>query len=522
MGRQGEMILGFAIIVLIVGGGIYGIDRLIKALSPSQEPVQPSLSAYFDGNNLTIKGAALEGSQPLTKGKVLLRVLNLRGRFKQSVFVDLKSDGTFATSATDNPAFGVLRPTDPIQISAEVRPAKTSQAYAETIYLNADAPTPLTRPAIAGLVISGAAFLTLVAVFFWAFTGPPSLTKDRAAIILSYCLLIVFLALPIGSGILLGSGLGPDSMYSAVGLIVTRIPLRDGTQSTDAQWAFNIGGFVSPLPDTSQGAGQPTKNAPASGATTPVGNVTNQAPANTTGQPTTDATQAKTAVAQTSIVDHPTGTSQTLHPWQAQEVHVDGGLVIPLYVIILSVIGGAINMTRKVPTIQGQAPEEYPSVVKRIKSYFQRADEGSETTVKTAIEVTEKTKLPAPDSEMPAPQREPGQVLEHNPATNAIAKQNVAAGQSGGEAGKLDRIKTQHWRVDLLSLYMYLLSAPFLAVVTYYLLWWLDLTKVPILVLVSFSIGLISDEIVKKILSVVQGALNSTGSEDAKQKPANP
>jgi hypothetical protein len=35
-------------------------------------------------------------------------------------------------------------------------------------------------------------------------------------------------------------------------------------------------------------------------------------------------------------------------------VNVTGGLIIPLYVIILSVIGGAINMTRQVPQFQKQ------------------------------------------------------------------------------------------------------------------------------------------------------------------------
>jgi hypothetical protein len=38
-------------------------------------------------------------------------------------------------------------------------------------------------------------------------------------------------------------------------------------------------------------------------------------------------------------------------------VTVQGGLVVPLYVIILSVIGGAINMTRKVPGFQKEGED---------------------------------------------------------------------------------------------------------------------------------------------------------------------
>jgi hypothetical protein len=46
---------------------------------------------------------------------------------------------------------------------------------------------------------------------------------------------------------------------------------------------------------------------------------------------------------------------------------------------------------------------------------------------------------------------------------------------------------------------MFLISAPFLAIVTYYMLIGLDLTKVPVIVLMAFSVGLISEPILRTI-----------------------
>ena len=55
------------------------------------------------------------------------------------------------------------------------------------------------------------------------------------------------------------------------------------------------------------------------------------------------------------------------------------------------------------------------------------------------------------------------------------------------------------WRTELLNQYMFLISAPFLAIATYYLLIGLTLTKVPVMVLMAFSVGLISESILRTI-----------------------
>jgi hypothetical protein len=64
---------------------------------------------------------------------------------------------------------------------------------------------------------------------------------------------------------------------------------------------------------------------------------------------------------------------------------------------------------------------------------------------------------------------------------------------------------------------MYLISAPFVAIATYYLLSWLDMRKVEMLVLVSFSVGLISEAILSRILDVASGFVKGSGGDSAAQ-----
>lgn len=120
---------------------------------------------------------------------------------------------------------------------------------------------------------------------------------------------------------------------------------------------------------------------------------------------------------------------------------MQGGLVIPFYVLILSILGGAINMTRQVPRYHRVGAAESPNL---LESLFRS-------------------------------------VREESPEKPEV---------------------TLEWRRGLVSDLMALLSAPVLAIATYYLLLWLELVQVPILVLVSFSVGLISEKILAAIKSL--------------------
>jgi TolB-like protein len=63
-------------------------------------------------------------------------------------------------------------------------------------------------------------------------------------------------------------------------------------------------------------------------------------------------------------------------------------------------------------------------------------------------------------------------------------------------------MQAKDWRIELLNQYMYLIGAPFLAIITFYLLLWLNLNRVPLVVLISFSVGLISAPILSRITGI--------------------
>jgi len=82
-----------------------------------------------------------------------------------------------------------------------------------------------------------------------------------------------------------------------------------------------------------------------------------------------------------------------------------------------------------------------------------------------------------------------------------------------GSRVSLKEVQGTNWRVELLNQYMYLISAPFLAIVAYYMLDLLSLTKQPILVLISFSVGLISERILSWLLGLASGYLRTSPSQ---------
>ena len=195
-----------------------------------------------------------------------------------------------------------------------------------------------------------AGILLLFGIFLFAFTGKSSSFKNRIAILFGYIMIGVFLVFPLLAPVVL-----PLAFPEAFG-VIQRTPVGlvvtkvASDPESGPQWALNIGGYI----------------------------------------------------------------PETTDPSNAEGVKVEGGLTIPLYVILLSIIGGAINMTRQVPKFQ--------------------EEEASAT-----------------------------------------------------------------WRTELLNQYMFLISAPFLAIATYYMLIGLNLTKVPVMVLMAFSVGLISESILRTI-----------------------
>lgn len=145
----------------------------------------------------------------------------------------------------------------------------------------------------------------------------------------------------------------------------------------------------------------------------------------------------------------------------AEGVAVVGGLAVPFYVVFLAMLGAGINMTIQVPKIQN--------------TYDILDLPKPRTGVLTAA-------LQAPlmmfaDSKPPSP-------------AEAQARSGI--------------------RRDLIGNYMYLLSAPFLAIAVYYLLQIIaSNTAEPVLVLMAFATGLVSDRIISRITKFAQDTLGS-------------
>ena len=106
---------------------------------------------------------------------------------------------------------------------------------------------------------------------------------------------------------------------------------RDGYQ-----WVLNIGGVIGGEVKTGALQAQPSPNAP-------------QPPAN--NQPLANAAQPPTNTAQPAANAPPKSAKVA-----EQSIYlIHGGLVVPLYVIVLALMGGAVSMTRRVPEYQRRA-----------------------------------------------------------------------------------------------------------------------------------------------------------------------
>jgi hypothetical protein len=453
--------LPFAVGVLILGlmgWGIYeGTSSLIKKLQPAQPgATSVALSAGFVPNPLAvaavpavepvpdpanaldaaaakekkdasgakakkdaeappplfeIQGSVQRNGKPIQRGKVRLTVSLVGERFRQSTLVNLKG-GEFKVK--DHPAFRLLRPKNRIGVQAEVWPEVSglgnskSEPLAETIYLNHHLP-PWLRTTGFG-VLGGVLLFTIL--FLWSFTGRSTYAKNRLAIVLSYTVIFLALASAVVGPTLLMLAV-PDlpeiSGRVPVGLVVAKL-----TDKSNPEWMLNLGGFVrgrEAAASDQQGEVEVVTTAEDEGVGAPVLRV----------------------------------------------VTLNGGIQIPLYVILLALIGGAINMTRQVPDFQSRQP------VQRGLLHWMGGGQ--------------------PDTDTDADDDDDDEEEE----------------EEEKESGA--------WRKGLLDQYMFLIAAPFLAIATYYLLILLGTIQPPIIVLVCFSIGLISDTVVTAITETAKKLL---------------
>jgi hypothetical protein len=397
---------------------------LTAYLQPDDLPHRP-LEPGAKARPLLVTGWVTGTTLQETGAQVKLTLHRLKNDFYQTYLVKVEPDGKFEMPYVQG--FMSVASDEPLYLTAETwlpNHVGRLERLSEEIYLNARPPilSAVTRYL---LVLTG---ILLLGIFLWAFTGKSSPAKNRMAIVFSYIIIMIFLALPLLAPVLLPLAF-PGALKvmreTPVGLVVTNV---DSKSESSPQWALNIGGHISRTPD----------------------------------------------------------------PSDPEAVEVKGGLIIPLYVILLSVIGGAINMTRQVPKFQEACEAQDNGLLRKVVGTLLNrpptvpiSSIGGNSSDESAQDVRETSAR--------------GGGSPSDPTT------------SGREEMRMGSIA---WRTELLNQYMFLISAPFLAIATYYMLMGLDLTKVPIIVLVAFSVGLISEPILRTITDTAERFL--------RQPPASP
>ena len=142
---------------------------------------------------------------------------------------------------------------------------------------------------------------------------------------------------------------------------------------------------------------------------------------------------------------------------------VSGGIAVPLYLVLLAMFGAAVNLTRRVPEIQKKA---------------------------------ESLKLGDDMGLLEAPFR-------------------LLFGQPGQNTTTESRESWADIRRELVQNYLYLLSAPVLAVAVYYILQIVanEVTQ-PVLVLGSFAAGLASESIIKYVMDFADDKFKYAAKKD--------
>lgn len=536
--------------LLILCAAVYGLFWVGRAVyywfSP---PVTLSLSSSIEEISkghfgLHVEGAVQQSGEPLN-GLVVLSVQRPGEGSAQSFTVPLEK-GKFELRLREEQVT-IDSKDEYLLVSAEAwakehphRPARSE------VYLNASSPLRYKRTIMVSFL---GAVLVLGITFCWVFTGRTSALKNRVAIILSYLVMALFLTIPLViTNIAIQISPGQFKKMEPVGFTVGHA--WGSKPDEPKQWVLNIGGYLKEVSAQPQGGAD--NKAQTSTATmttaTPPDNKTNLAgTATSTGVATAPAsnpsggsvevtprssstlssagtTPNNPSPSTNSGAISPISTTETSKPEAKStepEKELEGGLAIPFYVLVLAAIGGAINMARQVPKYHQEA-EESVVQIKPLEAVLGIWG-GSSKPKKSETELTttgSTGKKEAPESA--------GSVEGSDSANTDSTEKRTAEPSGNGEASdSSDPESTEkqtapsgneasYWRTGLLYQYMYLVSAPFLAMITYFLLAWLGTTTVPALVLVSFSVGLITQPVIQRIIAAAQGIIG--GKDQGKDK----
>lgn len=303
--------------------------------------------------------------------------------------------------------------------------------------------------------------------FLWSLTGVLSHHKNHMAICACYVLCSLFLVLPFLLSVLVAmdENLAEDMPSSPVGVLQVR--KFEGIEVN--HWAMNIGGVAEPA--SSEG-------------------------------------DAESGAADTPATGDSANTEDTGDPGRRiQTYDIKGGLVIPLYVLILAMLGGAISMTRKLPQLQRLSPggdkqaepEEFASSFVRLWGGYEDPDEEQPEPLDGESPEDFKKRLAGWKRERTKKEKDRRRRARREEEREAQARSKALREYEAHTSSLRDA------RRDLIQEIMYLLTAPFLGILAYYLLFMIEgelAKQVPVVVIVTFTAGLTAETVLEQIKTI--------------------
>ena len=437
------------------------------------------------GQSLQVSGQVLVRGVPADNGRVHIVVNDGEKRYLASTVLPVlggvfKQDQPLALTTSNKKGLRVIA--DYHGVTAKKDGVEAIDGTA-TDYV--DVPTPLSPNKVLAMVAS---VVGLILILIFLFTGELTQFKARALFAATYFMTFLSLAVPIGVTVLVS-----DNSYlleimkkAPIGLVQGR---TDGMKADE--WLLNIGGTAT-RPERTAAAPPIDQRASANANTPPP--VTPAATRSTDGETAKtagasaggpDATATATpSVVTASLVVPTRSDANTTVAWSAtaggqdgsdaQAATFAGGLAVPFYIVMLAMLGAGINMTRQVPKIQA--------------IYDQKITPRTESVLIAVLHA-------------------PGSLFRKTTVTDGKEREAAAI-----------------IRKQLIDSYMYLLAAPFLAIAVFYMLQVVaTTTATPVLVVMAFATGLISDSIVSGIMSFAESTIAkvSPGKEKDKDHPQN-
>lgn len=443
-----DVVIGLLFWVLVIGGVLFFVLREHRGeifLDVSTQPERVSGIVIFEG-------------VPVRDGTLHVVVADARSRrYRAGMTLPVK-DGKF--SALLQPPLGFADGGRAWRIAAEFH-GTAAGGKDETKVVTGDATRYLnTSPPLGERFLWSVAISVAVLLIFQLilFTGDLGSKKARLLFMLMYFFTFFSLALPIAVSLVVAQH--EDLMHSMeaspIGLVKAKTMV-----SSEPQWLVNIGGRVKPAPPTAAGSpdAQTERAVEGDAAGTPgVRTAAAAEPDGASAVPSGGSGEGDAAEPPAAGAATPQETANRSGNEPDKDKMVEGGVAVPFYVVLLAMFGAGINMTLKVPVIQRSYEDVFPE--DRTSWLF----------------------------------------------TSLAAPLKLLRGQT--EAPMMSRKTAGDIRRDLIENFMYLLSAPLLAIAVYYLLQVLaeEVTQ-PVLVLMAFATGLVSKAVIGGIIQFAESRL---------------